>query len=232
MSSRIIISSIPFATHFKQGAGEILARDQARAQKFLQGLHPHGPLSRAAASTRSTHHHRRKHHPKGGATAPDGSTGDAETSPDSIDVTDAGNSYHKSTCHMLTTFLSCHIHYVCRRWLASNPVHSFNRYRYSVKYIFYISAVLTLLFRKLEHVCIARLKRINRSAKPWILSWVGAGTKYKQTSTSKATGNTVVSPKRTSYSQLLPKLFISNRTYLMDLVPFPEMNVCHLTLLS
>lgn len=35
-------------------AKDIISRDRARAQKFLQGLHPHGPTR--------THEYRLKHH--------------------------------------------------------------------------------------------------------------------------------------------------------------------------
>jgi len=153
MSSRIVINSIPFATHLKQGAKQILARDQARAQKFLQGLHPHGPNRSSAVSTEGTHHrhhHHKKHHQNDAAGAPDGSTGTVPTdptsappaggkvAPDSIDVTDAGVTYTMSV------------------GVGQPPTQ------------------YTLL--------------IDTGSSN---TWVGAGTRYRQTSTSKATGNTV-----------------------------------------
>ncbi|KAG5651727.1 hypothetical protein H0H81_007665 [Sphagnurus paluster] len=62
--SRFIINAIPFETRITNDARQILARDQARAQKLLAGFHPHGPAafhskksaqdSAAASATRHT----------------------------------------------------------------------------------------------------------------------------------------------------------------------------------
>jgi hypothetical protein len=89
-------------------AKQLVAKDRARAQKFLAGVHPHGPAR--------THEYRRKHHhghgggsgtggtaPPGGSggTAPPGGgsgTGGGGTAPGSgsgieIGATDAGVTY-------------------------------------------------------------------------------------------------------------------------------------------
>ncbi|KAG6865125.1 hypothetical protein C0991_004966 [Blastosporella zonata] len=72
--SRFIINSVPFETRLCHDAKQILARDQARAKKFLAGLQPHGPAAFLNKKTR-----------KGGNTA-DGIR-------ESIDVTDTGVAY-------------------------------------------------------------------------------------------------------------------------------------------
>jgi hypothetical protein len=89
-------------------AKQLVAKDRARAQKFLAGVHPHGPAR--------THEYRRKHHhghgggsggggtappSGGGGTAPPGGgtgTGTGGTAPGSgtgieIGATDAGVTY-------------------------------------------------------------------------------------------------------------------------------------------
>jgi hypothetical protein len=66
-------------------AKQLVAKDRARAQKFLAGVHPHGPAR--------THEYRRKHHhghgggSGGGGTAPGSGTGIE------IGATDAGVTY-------------------------------------------------------------------------------------------------------------------------------------------
>ncbi|KAF8869591.1 acid protease [Gymnopilus junonius] len=148
--STVVINAVPFRTHLKQGAQRLLAHDKARAAKFLQGLHPHGPVGSIAA-TASTHPHHHHHHhrkPRHAAAGGDAETapataepapvppaGDPQAADDSIDVTDAGVTY--------TTSVG-----------VGSPATQF-----------------TLL--------------IDTE------SWVGAGTKYKQTQTSKSTRNTV-----------------------------------------
>ncbi|KAH9480701.1 Polyporopepsin [Psilocybe cubensis] len=102
--SHVIIKSIPFTTQIKQGARHILAHDKARAQKLVQGLHPHGPLGhKATAAGRHRHHHHHKHHPVPEPTpndppepAPAPPSGDPDAAKDSIDVTDAGVTYTMS----------------------------------------------------------------------------------------------------------------------------------------
>ncbi|KAF8879880.1 aspartic peptidase domain-containing protein [Gymnopilus junonius] len=132
--STVVINAVPFRTHLKQGAQRLLAHDKARAAKFLQGLHPHGPVGSIAA-TASTHPHHHHHHhrkPRHAAAGGDAETapataepapvppaGDPQAADDSIDVTDAGVTY-------------------------------------------------------------------TTSGWRWNNSWVGAGTKYKQTQTSKS----------------------------------------------
>lgn len=72
-----------------EGARAILARDKARAQKFLAGVQPHGPNAHKSTELRrrtAHHHHDHGHHSQKvvSALARDG-TGDT------IDVTDAGS---------------------------------------------------------------------------------------------------------------------------------------------
>ncbi|KAJ7601049.1 acid protease [Mycena floridula] len=106
--SRVVISSIPFNTRLvcsgqhAHGSKNILARDRARAQKFLAGLHPHGPAAFHEAKKRRAHHH---HHHSGGQTDTGGTgtggtgtggtgTGTAPASSgSSVDVTDAAVTY-------------------------------------------------------------------------------------------------------------------------------------------
>jgi hypothetical protein len=90
MSSHVVINSVPFETRLAHGAQNILARDRARAQKLLAGLHPHGPVAfQEARAARHTHEHSQPGNPpvlhppsQESATAGSGS----------IDVTDAGMS--------------------------------------------------------------------------------------------------------------------------------------------
>lgn len=95
--------SVPFAARIvTSNAREILARDRARAQKLLAGLHPHGPAAFHKQELRKRHpHHHKKHHASGtgdasgttgsgGATTGSGAAGSTPDGGDSIDVTDAG----------------------------------------------------------------------------------------------------------------------------------------------
>jgi hypothetical protein len=98
--SHIVIRSVPFATRLRAtrgGAKELLQRDRARAQKFLAGKSPHGPLP-------LVDEHRRRHHHKGTAptvpsttapstTTPAGTGGSSTGGSSSIDVTDSGVTY-------------------------------------------------------------------------------------------------------------------------------------------
>lgn len=91
MSSHVVINSVPFATRLAHGAKNILARDRARAQKLLAGLHPHGPVVfQEARAARRAHPHSQNgastvtYPPKLGAVA---------AGSGSIDVTDAGVTY-------------------------------------------------------------------------------------------------------------------------------------------
>ncbi|KAJ8593943.1 acid protease [Rhizopogon salebrosus TDB-379] len=98
--SHIVIRSVPFATRLRAtrgGAKELLQRDRARAQKFLAGKSPHGPLP-------LVDEHRRRHHHKGTAptvpsttapstTTPAGTGGSSTDGSSSIDVTDSGVTY-------------------------------------------------------------------------------------------------------------------------------------------
>jgi hypothetical protein len=77
-----------------EGARAILARDKARAQKFLAGVQPHGPNAHKSTELRrrtAHHHHDHGHHSQKvvSALARDG-TGDT------IDVTDAAVTYTAS----------------------------------------------------------------------------------------------------------------------------------------
>lgn len=87
--SHVIIKSIPIQTRIHRDAKEILARDRARAQKLLAGLHPHGPRA---------FHARKLHHPSGEAQhfanlAAVPPAGDPTAAHNSIDVTDAAVTY-------------------------------------------------------------------------------------------------------------------------------------------
>jgi len=115
------------------GARQLLARDRARAQKFLAGIHPHGPV---AFHTHELRRRGARHHPHGGSGGGSGnaSSGVGET----IDVTDAGVTYTASV------------------GVGSPPTQ------------------YTLL--------------IDTGSSN---TWVGANTKYVQTSTSKSTGQKV-----------------------------------------
>lgn len=87
--SRYIINSVPFNTRVLQGARQILAHDTARAQRFIAGFHPHGPVSFHARRAKHAHHGHRGH---GGLSA-----NPVQSPPDqSIDVTDAGVTYTMS----------------------------------------------------------------------------------------------------------------------------------------
>ncbi|KAF9481152.1 acid protease [Pholiota conissans] len=106
--SNVVVHSVPFHAHVKHGAKNLLAHDQARAAKLLQGLHPHGPN----ANWESHHHRRHRHHhhghghkhpeegedpshpaPSEPAPAPVPPAGDPDSAAESIDVTDAGVTY-------------------------------------------------------------------------------------------------------------------------------------------
>ncbi|KAI0755096.1 acid protease [Daedaleopsis nitida] len=85
-------SSIPFVTRIAaRHAKDIVARDRARAQKILQGINPHGPVSR-----RTSRHHGHHGHGSGGSTAPPGGSTPAPSSGAGVDVTDAGVTYTTS----------------------------------------------------------------------------------------------------------------------------------------
>jgi hypothetical protein len=101
----VVVKSFPFTsalgrtkpvTHFKH----IVEHDRARAQKFMAGLHPHGPKTIHEARRRRHHHHHRKADGSDAATAPSGgdtgttpSSGEPGSNSDSIDVTDASVTY-------------------------------------------------------------------------------------------------------------------------------------------
>jgi hypothetical protein len=75
--------SLPFVTRVvNTGARDIIARDRARAQKYLASIHPHGPVAFHNAELR-----KRRRTLTGGNHA---KTGTGTTTDDSIDVTDAG----------------------------------------------------------------------------------------------------------------------------------------------
>jgi hypothetical protein len=90
--SHVVIRSVPFATRLRTtqgGAKELLQRDRARAQRFLAGESPLGPLPFA-----DEHRRRHGHH---GTTAPTTTApagkGSSAGSASSIDVTDSGVTY-------------------------------------------------------------------------------------------------------------------------------------------
>lgn len=76
-------------SHTGPGAAkQLIARDRARAQKLLAGLHPHGPKAFARHGG-----HRHGHRSTGQQTSTDASTPDADAG---VDVTDAGVTYTAS----------------------------------------------------------------------------------------------------------------------------------------
>jgi len=86
--SHVVIKSIPIQARIHRNAKQILARDRGHAQKFLAGLHPHGPHA---------FHARKLHHPDLSGKAQHFAelavvppAGDAAAAHNSIDVTDAG----------------------------------------------------------------------------------------------------------------------------------------------
>jgi hypothetical protein len=85
--SHFATNGIPFVTRVSHGAKHILARDQARAQKLLAGLHPHGPA--AFHARHSVEHAKDGHLSATAGTVPP--AGDPTASSESIDVTDAGS---------------------------------------------------------------------------------------------------------------------------------------------
>ena len=90
MSSRIVIHTLPFASHLStSNARELIERDRARAQKLARAIHPHGPKAFKEARRR------RHHHGQGGGTSgdPPASGGSGEAG---VDVTDAGVTYTAS----------------------------------------------------------------------------------------------------------------------------------------
>jgi len=98
--SNVVINSIPFATRLAHGTKNILARDQARAQKLLKGLSPHGPLAfQENRRVREQHRGRHHHHPETHSTTtkPSYQGGSAASGDGSVDVTDAGVTYTLST---------------------------------------------------------------------------------------------------------------------------------------
>ena len=72
-----------------EGARAIIARDKARAQKFLAGVQPHGPNAHKSTELRrraAHHHHAHGHHSHKGVSALS-----RDATGDTIDVTDAGS---------------------------------------------------------------------------------------------------------------------------------------------
>ncbi|TFK52340.1 acid protease [Heliocybe sulcata] len=100
--SNVVVRSLPFTTRFAgRHAKEIVARDKARAQKFLAGLHPHGPAVFHEARRRRGHHHHGSGGGNTGSGTGTGTGGGSGTAPSggsgsSIDVTDAGVTYTAS----------------------------------------------------------------------------------------------------------------------------------------
>ncbi|KAJ4482386.1 putative aspartic protease [Lentinula aciculospora] len=96
MPHHVVVKSLSFTSalgrtkpvsHFKH----IVDHDRSRAQKFLAGLHPHGPSPYVEArKSRRGHHHHHRHHPTGGSGTVPPSGGSAS---DSIDVTDSAVTY-------------------------------------------------------------------------------------------------------------------------------------------
>ncbi|OCH92611.1 acid protease [Obba rivulosa] len=98
--SHVVVRSLPIAPRFAFGsAKELIARDRARAQKVVQGLHPHGPVTfrESRRARRHGHHH---HGTSGASTGTGGGSTGSGTDPSptsgGVDVTDAGVTYTAS----------------------------------------------------------------------------------------------------------------------------------------
>ncbi|KAL6303180.1 acid protease [Sparassis latifolia] len=106
--SNVLIRTLPFSSRFTIGSGkELVARDYDRAQKLLQGLHPHGPAAAHEARRRRDHHHHHKHQEgtvheapgsSGGGSGAGSTTGSTTNSGSGVgvDVTDASVNYNAS----------------------------------------------------------------------------------------------------------------------------------------
>lgn len=93
MSDHVVVNSIPFSSRVvAHGAKNILAQDQARARKLLQGVSPSGPLafqrSRRIRELRRGRHHHDEISDDMLSDLPE----DPPASTGSVDVTDAGES--------------------------------------------------------------------------------------------------------------------------------------------
>jgi hypothetical protein len=86
--SHVVIKSIPIQARIHRHAKQILSRDRARAQKFLAGLHPHGPHAFNARKLQHPDLNGKAQHFENLAVVPP--AGDATAAHNSIDVTDAG----------------------------------------------------------------------------------------------------------------------------------------------
>jgi hypothetical protein len=94
MHGHVKVHSMHIHPNIKHNAQGIIAHDLARAQKLIQGLHPHGPVS----------HRAKRHHGHGTAPAPTQPdqpmpippAGDPTAAAESVDVTDAGVTYTAS----------------------------------------------------------------------------------------------------------------------------------------
>jgi len=164
--SHVVIRSVPFATRLRATPGsarELLSRDRARAQKFLAGKSPHGPLPFVdARSRRHGHHHKGTVPTTPAAPAPTTtvSTGGGSTSnASSIDVTDSGVTYTMQVG-------------------VGNP---------ATQYTLLIDTgqcnsddIIVPL------ICLSTILGSSNT-------WIGASTPYTPTSTSHNTGNTIVS---------------------------------------
>ncbi|TFK33029.1 family A1 protease [Crucibulum laeve] len=90
--STSVVNALRFNTRIAHGAKHILARDRARAQKLLAGLHAHGPAAFNARKV-SKHHHHGGGQQQPPTPSPVPPAGDPTASGDSIDVTDAAVTY-------------------------------------------------------------------------------------------------------------------------------------------
>ncbi|KZV63908.1 acid protease [Peniophora sp. CONT] len=92
--------SVRFATNLVGGgAKELIARDKARAQKFLAGVHPHGPVAHHKEELRRRGHHHHKTQPSSGGSGAGTGAGTgtgSDAAGDTIDVTDAAVTYTTS----------------------------------------------------------------------------------------------------------------------------------------
>lgn len=79
------------AVKVAEGARAIIARDKARAQKFLAGIQPHGPNAHKSTELRRRPAHHHNHHEHGHHSHGVGNALARDATGDTIDVTDAGS---------------------------------------------------------------------------------------------------------------------------------------------
>ena len=131
-------SSCPFDIHLKHGTQQILAHDRVRAQKFMQGLHPHGPVALweapTSSSTEQVGEDEIKSNPQPSPVIEADPTAAADRS---LDITDAGVSNHLFLylLRIMYFLLRRYVYYDCRRWKPAHPIQASDRHWYVNVYL-------------------------------------------------------------------------------------------------